>query len=405
MRIGFDARWYNRSGVGTYVKGLLRALAQLHDDFEMVILESSGNPVPVPSYVNVSRASVRGRRFSVSEQFEIPALCKSLQLDLLHVPYQYGVPLALPCPLVITVHDLIPLLFRTRSLPLEFTITPLVKLGYRAAVCRANRIIAVSNSTARDLQSILGVASERVTTVHLGTDRSVFHANSDDSQFQHLSRTYGLRSPYVVVGSAINWRTKNLQTSLQALSLATQISGVRFQTVVYGIDDGISVLMRRNSTFGLDIRRVGYLPANDLGALLRHAELFITSSLYEGFGLPVLEAMSCGCPVVSSNSGSLPEVVGDGAQTFDPMDARAAAGAVAALLSSPPERELWRARALARAANFSWTKAAEETAAVYRRVFNSVVEAKQMLSFNPGKKSPSVGGDQQAFWLDRTHSR
>ncbi|HUK46110.1 MAG TPA: glycosyltransferase family 1 protein [Terriglobales bacterium] len=392
MRIGFDARWYNRSGVGTYVRELLGAFAQRHGDFELVVLESADNPVPLPNSASISRVPVDAGRFSVKEQFEIPALCKSRRLDLLHVPYQYGMPLVLPCPLVITVHDLIPFLFRTRKWPLQLTLAQMVKLGYRAAVFRAHHVIADSLTTARDLQTILGVSPERITAVHLGTDDAIFHPNSSNSEFQHLTREYGVRFPYVVVGSAINWRTKNLQTSLQALALAKQISGINFQTVVYGIDDGITVLTERNSTFGLDICRAGYLPSADLGALFRHAQLFITSSLYEGFGLPALEAMSCGCPVVSSNRGSLPEVVADAAPTFNPLDARGMAQAVATLLSNPDERELWRARALSRASNFSWVKAAEETAAVYRKVCDSVRDVKPILSFSRRTKSPAAEG-------------
>jgi glycosyltransferase involved in cell wall biosynthesis len=392
MRIGFDARWYNRSGVGTYVRELLGALTQADNGFEIVILESPGNPVPLPNSARVPRVPVRARRFSLGEQFEVPSLCKSLSLDLLHVPYQYGVPLLLPCPLVITVHDLIPFLFRTRSWPAQLTAAQLVKLGYRAAVFRADHLIADSASTAKDLQEILGVAPQRITAVHLGKSDSAFHANSNDSEVQHLRSAYGVRSPFVVVGSAINWRTKNLGTSLQVLTLAKKKSAIDFQTVVYGIDDGISVLKQQNSTFDLDICRTGYVRTDELGALFRHAELFITTSLYEGFGLPALEAMSCGCAVVSSNRGSLPEVVGDGAQTFDPMDARGMADAVAALLSNPEQRQSWRARALKRASQFSWAKAAEETAAVYRKVYGSVRDESPSLSFTRRHKTPAAEG-------------
>ena len=123
---------------------------------------------------------------------------------------------------------------------------------------------------------------------------------------------------------------------------------------------------------GVKIRSVGYVPVEDLGALFRNASLFITASLYEGFGLPVLEAMSCGCPVVSSNGGSLAEVCAGGAQLFDPFDAQGMATAVAALLRDQDENERWRTRAIRRASEFSWRKTAEQTLAVYKQVCRSL---------------------------------
>src|SRR5208282_4056768 len=110
---------------------------------------------------------------------------------------------------------------------------------------------------------------------------------------------------------------------------------------------------------------------NDLGVLFRNAQLFIMPSLYEGFGLPVLEAMACGCPVVTSNAGSLAEVAGSGAQTFAPSDVEGMAEAVARLLTCPHEARKWKGLATRRAAAFSWKRAAEDTAAVYRRVYQN----------------------------------
>ena len=379
MRIAFDARCYNGSGVGTYVRELLKGLAQLRSGLEVVILESPGNPVPVPHSPWISRAIVRSTRFSIKEQFELPAICRSLNIDVFHLPFQYGAPLMLPCPMIITVHDLIPFLFRTRSWPIQLTAVPFVRLAYRSAALKANHVITPSRRTAQDLQSMLGVSLDRITAIHLGADASSFHANASREELEQLNRNYGVRMPYVVVGSAGNWRTKNLRTSLQALALARQITGAGFQTVVYGLDKGIDLLVQRHSTFGLDLCRTGYVSVTDLGALFRHAQLFICSPLYEGFGLPAVEAMSCGCPVVSSNAGSLPEVIGAGGQMFDPTDADGMAQAVASLLTKPEELETWRARALDRATRFSWRKCAEQTIAVYRSVYESACERERVL--------------------------
>jgi glycosyltransferase involved in cell wall biosynthesis len=392
MRVGFDARWYNESGVGTYVKELLTAFSEFRDEVEIIAYEDPKNPLPASVTAPIRRVAMASPRFSVGEQFELRARCRSDQIDVFHSPYQYGAPLLLPCPLVVTVHDLIPFLFRTRSWPKQLLAIPLVKSGYRAAAFRAHHIIADSANTARDVERILRVPPDRIAPIHLAASEAPFHGIHDPTEAETLFTRYSVRSPYVVVGSAGNWRTKNLETSLRALALGREISGIDFQTVVYGPEKGLNVLVKRSPILGSNLRRVGYLPVNDLGALFRNAMLFITASQYEGFGLPIVEAMSCGCPVVTSNGGSLAEVAGDGAQVFDPMDARGMAGAVAALLQKPDERERWRRRGLVRASNFSWRTTAEQTLAVYRKVYELVRDQDQIAS----SSAPVTVRDQDA---------
>src|SRR5581483_4906233 len=363
MRIGFDARWYNGSGVGKYVEELINAFAGFEKQLDLVIFEDPGKPVPTAGNVRPKRVQVRSTRFSPASHFELRSLCKRESIDVFHVPYQYGVPLFLPCPLVITVHDLIPFLLRTRSWPKQLVAIPFVKAGYRAGAFRAQHIIADSANTADDAQRLLRIPPERITPIHLAASRE-FCANRKTREEREVFSKYGISPPYAVVSSAgCNWRTKNLETALRALALAHEISGINFQTVAYGPETGLDVLAKRHFTFDLDIRRAGYAPVSDLVVLFRNAHLFIFTSLYEGFGLPILEAMSCGCPVVSSNAGSLAEVAGNGAQIFSPMDTRGMAQAAASLLRSPEQRDQWRQRALARASDFSWRQTAEQTLA------------------------------------------
>ena len=366
MRIAFDARWYNGSGVGTYVKELLTALADL-SEFELVVLEDPRNPVPIAMHQGISLVPARSSKFSLSSQFELRSMCRSLGIDLFHCPFQYGVPMILECPLVITVHDLIPFLFRTRSWPKQIAVIPMVRSGYRAAAFRAQHIITVSENTAADAEKILAVKRERMTSIRLAAS-AAFHATAVSGECEKLSRKYGVRAPYVVVGSTGNWRTKNLETALRALERTRRISGGGFQTVVYGPPKALEIALRPKNGINLDICCAGHMPVDELAALFRHAHLFLMPSLYEGFGLPVLEAMSCGCPAVTSAGGSLPEVTAGAALIFDPMDINGMSQAVSLLLQNSGERERWRARAVARASQFSWHETAKRTASVYRRV-------------------------------------
>ena len=362
MRVGFDARWYNDSGVGSYVAELVKAMAPLQQDVELIVYENPRNPVPGLDELPIERVPLSSPKYSFLEQWELPRRCREDKLDIFHSPF-YVVPLVAPCPVVVTVHDLIPFLFRIYAWPKQ----QMIRMGYRLAVRQSTRIIADSHRTAQDLQDLLKVSPAKITVIPMGVSQSDFHANQNEGELDDLRRRYDITVPYVMAASARNWRTKNLKSALQTLILSRRKTEVSFQTVVYGPGNGLEALQPGNDWRELNLRRLGYVPARDLGALFRYALLFLMPSLYEGFGLPALEAMSCGCPVVTSNAGSLAEVAGSGAQTFAPNDVEGMAGAVAQLLHHPEDVKKWRNRALQRARDFSWERAAEETISVYHR--------------------------------------
>jgi glycosyltransferase involved in cell wall biosynthesis len=355
MRVGFDARWYNNSGVGSYIAGLLPAL--VHVGCELVVYVDPSNPVPGLDKLSVQMSPVFSGKYSPMASLELRRLETRDKLDLFHCPF-YAAPL-LKCPVVVTIHDLIPFLFPIYWWPKQM----MVQAGYRMAARRAAHLIADSQRTAIDVQQILGVAPEKISTISLAADRDIFHPSVAEGEQAHLRAKIGVSPPYVVVASASNSRTKNLKSALQALEIARD-AGTEFQSVMYGPSKGSEAIvgdLRRK----LDLCNLGYLNAEGLGALFRHAHAFVMPSLYEGFGLPLVEAMSCGCPVITSDRGSLPEVAGTGAQCFDPFDTQAMAAALVALLRSPDELERRRVDALRRAADFSWNKAALEMISVY----------------------------------------
>lgn len=360
MRVGFDARWYNKSGVGSYVAGLLPALARA--GCELVAYVDPLNPVPGLNKLDLQIVPVRSGKYSPLASLEFRHREKEDKLELFHCPF-YATPL-LECPVVVTVHDLIPFLFPIYP----WWKQKLVQAGYRRAARWAAHIVADSLATANDVEKILNVPRERISTIHLAAGPESFHSCADPGEREYLRNKFGIVQPYVVVPGAGNWRTKNLKSALEALQIARRDAGMEFQTVIFGPAEALSVSGIRDLALRLNLIQTGYVETVELAALFRHAHALIMPSLYEGFGLPMVEAMSCGCPVITSDRGSLPEIAGAGAQCFDPFNISAMAAVLVALLRSPDELQQKRASALRRAADFSWDKAAQETIWVYHHV-------------------------------------
>jgi glycosyltransferase involved in cell wall biosynthesis len=360
MRVGFDARWYNKSGVGSYVAGLLPALARA--GCELVAYVDPSNPVPWLDKLELEIVPVRSGKYSPLSSLEFRRHEKADKLDLFHCPF-YATPL-LKCPVVVTVHDLIPFLFPIYP----WWKQKLVQAGYRRAARRAAHIVADSVVTASDLQKILNVPGEKISTVHLAADQDNFHPCIATGELDGLQRNFGVQPPYIMVSGAGNWRTKNLKSALDALIIAREDAGREFQAVMFGSADALSVPGIRDLAQKLNLIQTGYVETPELAALFRHAHALVMPSLYEGFGLPLVEAISCGCPVIASDRGALREIAGTGVQCFDPFNISAMAAAVVELLRSPEELQQKKAAALRRAADFSWDKAAQETIWVYHHV-------------------------------------
>ena len=363
MRVGFDARWYSGAGIGTYIVQLVKALTEYCEDIELILFESPNNRLPIHNH-RLVRIPTNGGLYSMhtpTGQLRLRRMSRELGLDVFHCPF-YAAPLFLTCPLIITIHDLIPFMFPTGK---PWT-RSLVRLGYKAAARSADHIIADSETTARDIRRLLGVAPENVHAIYLAADNDAFRPVPAKNELLYLQDKYRLKPPYVVVPSARNWRTKNLESALEALFRVQRLHGLSFQIAAYGPDDGLRALTQTDHRKDMKLDYLGFVPDMDLAVLFRNAELFVSLPLYEGFGLPMLEAMSAGCAVVTSNAGSVAEVVADGGQCFPPTDIEAISGAIGEILLSPEVRDAWRARALGRPADFSWRRTAEETARIYK---------------------------------------
>jgi glycosyltransferase involved in cell wall biosynthesis len=363
LRIGIDARLadYTAAGIARYAVQLAQALHGLQPAHDLVLLRSrrpKAEPPAIPASEQIALHTPPHHRL---ERFTIGVELRAARLDVLHSP-DFIAPRG-PWRKVVTVHDLaylrMPWLL-TRESRRYYN-------GIRGAVRNADAIIAVSHATARDIRELLGVSDDRVHVIHEAADADLGPISKDEAK-RIVRDRYGLVSPYVLFVGTIEPR-KNLPTLVEAISLLRREMPVRL--VVVGRRGWLSepVFERVRRLAAEDgVVFLGEVNPNELQPLYGAAEVVTLPSLYEGFGLPPLEAMACGAPVVVSNAPALVEVVGDAGVIVRPDDPDDIANGLAWVIGNEEFRSTLVQRGLARAKAFSWERAARETLAVYERV-------------------------------------
>ncbi|MGC8779506.1 MAG: glycosyltransferase family 4 protein [Anaerolineae bacterium] len=384
LRIGLNAHLlalgetYRGAGINGYIYHLLRHLprgeptvAGLPAEF-VAFLHDARFVAPPGLVVERSRWNTAGPwRRILWEQTRLAALAR--RLDLLH-GLAYALPLACACRAVVTVHDLsflrYPQAFRRLNRAYLSWIT-------RAAVRKACRVIAVSESTRQDVIALYGVPADRVVVVPNGVAEAFRPA--DRSEVAAFRRRKGLPERFFLFLGTLEPR-KNIERLLDAYALFLRDHAARMADrpclVIAGAKGWFyEAIFARVQRLNLADRVFfpGFVPAAELPWWYRAADLFIYPSLYEGFGLPVLEAMACGTPVITSNASSLPEVAGDAALLVPPDDADALAGAMARVWHEPALAAALREAGLKQASRFSWQRTARETLAVYRAVLGEAL--------------------------------
>jgi glycosyltransferase involved in cell wall biosynthesis len=318
---------------------------------------------PLPASVRVDSARWRMPRMIWMQAVVPKALCAG-RVDVAH--FTNGMmPLASTVPTVVTIHDMSLTLFPGCHPPRRVWLNrPMVDLAAR----RATRIITVSESAKQDIVDLYGIPPSRVHVVHEAADPS-FRRVDDERELARVRARYGLADRFMLYVGTIEPR-KNLPTLLDAFARRRRSGDLPHQLALAGpygwLSRDIGKLIERLQIESAVVF-TGYVPYQDLPALYSAAELFVFPSLYEGFGLPVVEAMACGTPVVAGRVAALVEVAGGAAEHVDPLDADALGDLLVVLSRDPARRDELAVLGLRRAQAFSWERAARETLGVYRQ--------------------------------------
>jgi glycosyltransferase involved in cell wall biosynthesis len=354
-----------RAGPHVYVTELARALGALLDDRLCPIASRFAAPVGARRTMG-DRLRTLGRDLWW-HQIGVARAARRMGAALLHLPAGMG-PVRRRLPTVLTIHDLtvlrFPELFRPWFRHYARVVLP------RAARA-ADAIIAVSQASKADIVATLTIPEQRVVVVPNGVDGCFRPVPAESERTLDVRRRYGLPRDFVLTVGSVEPR-KNLPRLLKAVAQLRARPDTADIALVHAGPDGWLAGDVSRTIRALDlspaVRFLGYVPREELGALYGAARLCAYPSLYEGFGLPVAEAMACGCPVVTSNVSSLPEVAGDAALLVDPSSVDEIAAGIAALWTDPTRRHELSAKGRARASCFTWERTARETAALYEAV-------------------------------------
>jgi len=359
MRIGIDIRQtrFKPRGIGRYVASLVNALKRLAPEHEYLELDLAED---LPWRVD---------RLLWWSQWEVPRRAWRNRVDLLHCN-TFDAPLWCYCPSVITVHDLIPLLPIDRPNP--YARTPAARLYWTwwspLTLRLAKHIVTVSEYSKQDIMRLLHIPETRISVVPHGVDAR-FCPVSDLDRLQALRSRYYLPSRFILFVSATEPR-KGVDTLLEAFVQLVRPMPELGLVIAGDSKRASAALLAQATDLGVRerLRLTSYVNDDDLSLLYNAADVLAFPSRYEGFGLPVLEAMACGTPVVCSNATSLPEVAGHAALLVPPNDPEALAAALKQVLTDETLYQALREKGLKRAAQFSWEETARKTLAVYEKV-------------------------------------
>lgn len=374
MRIAIDAHSVGArlGGNESYAVNLIEALAQIDEvnDYTLYVTTTEARDRFHQRWPNFKVRSTLPHTPLIRIPLTLSAELRKHPVDVLHV--QFTAPPFCPCPVVVSIHDLsfehLPHTFHRRS-------RTQLRLTVRHSAKRAAKILTLSEHTRRDVIETYGIAPERITAIPLAAPRH-FSPVEDNRELQRVRHNYGIDGPYILSVGSIQPR-KNLARLINAYaSLRGKYAEAELpKLVLVGKRAWLyDETMRALTQTGLkeSVILTGYVPETDLPALYSSALCFVYPSYFEGFGLPPLEAMKCGAPVIVGNQTSLPEVVGDAALTVDPYDVSSIAAAIERLVKDSDLRRELSVKGRSRAETFDWRETARRTLQIYEQVGKTV---------------------------------
>ena len=372
--IVIDARRIRDFGIGTYIRSLVQALGAIDKANHYTLVCGPADVRALEGLPENFRFAVYARNdHSALDHIAFPIFLKGLSPDLVHIPLN-RVPLLMIKPYVVTIHDLANLFFEQETSSVRMQLR---RYRFRRGLTRATRVIAVSEATKRDVENQMGVPSSRITRVYNAPDPEFFNraAAPGARERQLILERYQINYPFLLYAGNIR-RHKNIPRLIEAFAvvrdqLASHPVYKDLRLVIIG--DTISqfpavrqaVMKSRVETV---VRFLGFVPFETLRCFYESAAGFVFPSRYEGFGLPPLEAMACGTPVVTSNVSSLPEVVGDAAIQVNPENVFEIARGISDMLLDEKLRARLIRRGHEQAARFSWNWTARQVLEIYQDV-------------------------------------
>ena len=369
----------NEFGVGTYTRNIVRALGRLDHQNKYLLLGSPQKvaemgPLP-PNFHTVPLLQLDS---TLKGYMDCRATLKRLRCDLVHIPHLFWIPRNLPCPYVMTVHDVLEHMYSARRhsgirRSLHFQLT-------RRALKGAARVFAVSRFTKSEIEKLFSISGDRVEVIYNAIDERFLRGHTSDADQQLLAERYLVTYPFLLYAGRISPH-KNVIRIIEAFSalkceLEKENKYPDLKLIIIGDELSKHPDLRRTvirSGVQNDVRFMGFVPIEILRIFYDVAKTFVFPSLYEGFGLPPLEAMAHGTPVVTSNTSSLPEVVGSAAVLVNPENVFEIMRALHRVLLDQALREKLKHRGYEQATRFSWDDSARQLLKVYERVVGKPV--------------------------------
>lgn len=371
-----------KSGISRYIINILKAIDSIDDEneYEVLVFEDEKQiftnnltRITPVSFGNNLRNPIANIAW---HQFDLGRLCKRRNYDLLFLPAgNRRLPFSVDCPTVGVVHDFSSLHVKGKYDKYRlFYITKILPVLIR----NLTKVITISESSKKDILEFAGIPENRISVIPLAADNYVYFPRGKDNVKAEIKKKYGLDKPYILYISRIEHPGKNHLRLIRAFESVKDREKIPHRLVLAGSDwNGAEEVHHaaESSKYSADIVFTGFISQENLPDIYCGADLFVFPSLYEGFGLPVLEAFSSGIPVACSNSSSLPEVAGNAAAFFNPYDKNDIANSITRLITNKSLSNTYAQRGLDRSKEFSWASTARQTIEVFKMAVGSYSEA------------------------------